>query len=160
MVYDFGGGTFDAAVVQVRDEQIQVVNHGGDSLLGGKLIDWEIVNQLLVPIVTKECNITREDKRWEAISHTLKYHAEKVKIRLSEEEEADFQIRQPYIDNKGASISFESELKRSDIERLAEPFIERSINKCKAVLEEARLTPSDIEKLILVGGPTLTPLFR
>jgi len=160
LVYDFGGGTFDAAVVQVRDEQIQVVNHGGDNHLGGKLIDWAIVNQLLLPIVTKECNITRKDKRWEAISHTLKYHAEEAKIRLSAEEETDLQVRQLYIDNKGTSIPFESDLKRSDIERLAEPFIERSINKCKVVLEEARLTNSDIEKLILVGGPTIMPLFR
>lgn len=160
MVYDFGGGTFDAAVVQVRDEQIQVVNHGGDNHLGGGLIDREIVNQLLVPVVIKECNITPEDKKWAAIRRTLEYHAEKAKIRLSDDEETDLEILHLYRDKDGASIPFEFELKRSDIEKLMEPFINRSINKCKAVLEEARLAPSDIEKLILVGGPTFAPLFR
>jgi molecular chaperone DnaK len=53
MSYDIGGGTFDAAIIQVRDGQIQVVNHGGDRHLGGKLIDWEIVEQILVPALTK-----------------------------------------------------------------------------------------------------------
>jgi len=160
MVYDFGGGTFDAAIMQVRDEQIQVVNHGGDNHLGGKLIDWDIVNHILIPAVTKEFNISSNDKVWEAVARRLKYEAELAKISLSAYKETDLMIRQLFIDDKGKSIPFEYELKRSDIERYAEPYIERSINKCKAVLEEARLSSSDIEKLILVGGPTLTPLFR
>lgn len=49
LVYDFGGGTFDAAVIQVRDGVIQVVNHAGDNYLGGKNIDWDIVEKLLIP---------------------------------------------------------------------------------------------------------------
>lgn len=160
MVYDFGGGTFDAAIMQVRDEQIQVVNHGGDNHLGGKLIDWDIVNHILIPAVTKEFNLSSNDKVWKAVGRRLKYEAELAKISLSAYKETDLIIRQLFIDDNGRSIPFEYELKRSDIERYAEPYIERSINKCKAVLEEARLSSSDIEKLILVGGPTLTPLFR
>jgi len=160
MVYDFGGGTFDAAIMQVRDEQIQVVNHGGDNHLGGKLIDWEIVNQLLVPRVTSEFNLSPEDNEWVDILRRLKYDAEFAKIQLSREDEVNLQIDRLFTDENGASVPFEYELKRSDVERLAEQFIERSINKCKAVLEEARLTPSDIEKIILVGGPILMPLFR
>jgi len=160
MVYDFGGGTFDAAIMQVRDEQIQVVNHGGDNHLGGKLIDWDIVNHILLPAVTKEFNLSPNDKVWEAVSRRLKYEAELAKISLSAYKETDLIIRQLFIDDKGKSIPFEYELTRSDIERYAEPYIERSINKCKTVLEEARLSSSDIEKLILVGGPTLSPLFR
>jgi len=160
MVYDFGGGTFDVAIMQVRDEQIQVVNHGGDNHLGGKLIDWDIVNHILMPAVTKEFNLSSNDKVWEAVVRLLKYEAELAKISLSAYEETDLNIRQLFIDDKGKSIPFEYELKRSDVERYAEPYIERSINKCKAVLEEKRLSSSDIEKLIIVGGPTLTPLFR
>lgn len=160
MVYDFGGGTFDAAIMQVRDEQIQVVNHGGDNHLGGGLIDLEIVNQLLVPAVIKEYNIEPTGKKWESILRKLKYHAEPAKIRLSRDEETDLVIDCLYKDKDGASIPFEFTLKRSDIEKLMEPFIERSIRKCKAVLEEARLASPDIEKLILVGGPTFTPFFR
>ncbi|MFC1952608.1 Hsp70 family protein [Chloroflexota bacterium] len=159
MVYDFGGGTFDVAIVQVRDEQIQVVNHGGDTHLGGKLIDWEIVNQLLIPAMKKEYKLEPDDIRWEAIGRHLKLYAEEAKIRLSSVGETDLLIRDLFLDASSVS-PFEYTLKRSDIERIAEPLIERSINKCKAVFEEKRLAPSDIEKTILVGGPTLTPIFR
>jgi molecular chaperone DnaK len=160
MVYDFGGGTFDAAIMQVRDEQIQVVNHGGDNHLGGGLIDSEIVNQLLVPLVAKEFNLSPDDRRWESVRRLLKYHAEDAKISLSRKDETDIKIENLFRVKDGASTRFECELKRNDIERLAEPFIERSINLCKAVLEEARLSSSDIEKLILVGGPTKAPQLK
>ena len=160
MVYDFGGGTFDAAILQVRDEQIQVVNHGGDNHLGGGLIDAGIVGQLLVPVVAKEFNLSPDDKRWEAVHSILKYYTEKAKIILSVEDKTDIEIQDLFLAKDGASTPFEYELKRRDVERLAEPLLERSINLCRSVLEEERLSSSDIEKLILVGGPTLTPLFR
>jgi len=159
MVYDFGGGTFDAAILQVRDEQIQVVNHGGDIHLGGGLIDSAIVDQLLVPVVTKEFNLSPDDKVWTPVRSKLKYYAEIAKISLSVEDKTDIEI--PSLFRKGGkTIPFEYELKRGDVQRFAEPLIERSINLCRSVLEGARLSSSDIEKLILVGGPTLMPLFR
>jgi len=160
MVYDFGGGTFDAAILQVRDEQIQVVNHGGDNHLGGGLIDSAIVEQLLVPAVAKEFTLSPDDKIWTPIRSKLGYYAEQAKIRLSAEDKTDIEIPILFLAKDGASTRFEYELKRSDVERLAEPLIERSINLCRSVLEGARLSSSDIEKLILVGGPTLMLLFR
>lgn len=159
MVYDFGGGTFDAAILQVRDEQIQVVNHGGDIHLGGGLIDSGIADQLLTPVVVKEFGLSRDDRLWKTIRPKLKYYAEPAKIRLSVEDKTDIDITSLFLKG-GKGMPFEYELKRSDVERLAEPLIERSINLCRSVLEEARLSSSDIEKLILVGGPTLMPLFR
>jgi len=159
MVYDFGGGTFDAAILQVRDEQIQVVNHGGDIHLGGGLIDSGIADQLLVPVVAKEFNLSPDDRVWTFVRSKLEYYAEIAKIRLSVEDKTDIEI--PSLFRKdGTSPPFEYELKRSDVERFAEPLIERSVNLCRSVLEGARLSSSDVEKLILVGGPTLTPLFR
>jgi len=159
MVYDFGGGTFDAAVLEVRDEQIQVVNHGGDNHLGGGLIDTAIVDQLLAPVVAKEFRLSSNDRLWKVIRSKLRFHAESAKIRLSVEDKTDFDIASLFR-RDGTSTSFEYELKRSDVERLAEPLIERSINLCRSVLEEARLSSSNIEKLILVGGPTKASLFR
>lgn len=160
MVYDFGGGTFDAAILQVRDEQIQVVNHGGDNHLGGGLIDSGIVDQLLVPVVTKEFGLSLDDRLWKTVRSKLKYYAEQAKIRLSVEDKTDIVIQRLFWTKDGASTPFEYELKRSDVERLAEPLIEKSINLCRSVLEKAPLSSSDIEKLILVGGPTIAPLFR
>ena len=68
LVYDFGGGTFDAAVIHVRDGMIQVVNHGGDNDLGGKLIDWAIVDQIFVPAILQEhrlSNFDRNNEKWQ-----------------------------------------------------------------------------------------------
>ncbi|MBN1191224.1 MAG: Hsp70 family protein [Dehalococcoidales bacterium] len=163
MVYDLGGGTFDVAIIQVRDGQILVVNHSGDNHLGGKLIDWDIVERLLVPALTKEyalSDFNRVNPKWNAAFAKLKLKAEQAKIALSNDDSIVITIDPLCIDDKGMPISFEYELKRNEIEPLIEPFIERSINRCKAALEEKRLSPDNIEKLILVGGPTRTPIVR
>jgi molecular chaperone DnaK len=58
LVYDFGGGTFDAAVIRVADGEFSTINHAGDNFLGGKLIDWDLVEQLLIPAVRQELGLT------------------------------------------------------------------------------------------------------
>jgi molecular chaperone DnaK len=160
MVYDFGGGTFDAAIMQVRDEQIQVVNHAGDNRLGGGLIDWEIINKLLIPDIKTQYKLPKDSPLWEKpIKRILKYYTEKAKINLSTNKETLLEINQLWLNNS-VDTSFERVIKRSEIEPLMEPFIERSIEICEKALKDANLNPSDIQKLILVGGPTLTPMFR
>lgn len=163
LVYDLGGGTFDAAVIQVRDLVIQVVNHGGDNHLGGKLIDWEIVEQLLVPALVKEHKLTdfrRGNKKWSGAFGKLKLAAEQAKILVSRDESAPIHFDNLCQNDRGEPVEFEYELQRKDVERLAEPFIVRSINICKKVLMDKRLGVSNIEKVLLVGGPTLTPYLR
>ena len=164
LVYDFGGGTFDAAVIQVRDGAIQVVNHEGDNHLGGKLIDWAIVDELLIPAAIQERRLTDfrrgGNNKWIGAIAKLKQHAEEAKIRVSRDNSAEIIIEFLCQDDRGDAVRFEYELKRADLERLAEPFVRRSINICKKVLVDKRLSPANMEKLILVGGPTLTPYFR
>jgi len=163
MVYDFGGGTFDVAIIQVKDGEINVVKHGGDNQLGGKNIDWEIVNQLLVPVLHKDYSLTNfnmGNPKWKAAFAKLKLHAEQAKIKLSRDTETDILLDNLCQDDRGMWVRFEHTLTRSAIEPLLEPFVERSINKCREVLEESRLSRGDVEKIILVGGPTLTPIFR
>ncbi|MHA2616631.1 MAG: Hsp70 family protein [bacterium JZ-2024 1] len=161
LVYDLGGGTFDAAVIQPRSGIIQVVNHGGDNHLGGKLIDWAIVDNLLIPAVTREYRLSdfrRDNRKWRSAIAKLKLQAEEAKIRVSSRESAwiiiEFEV------DHGQSVRFEYELLRKDVERIAEPIILRTINICKRVLNEKRLDPGSVEKVILVGGPTLMPYLR
>jgi len=163
LVYDFGGGTFDAAVIQARDGGIHVVNHGGDNHLGGKLIDWAIVDELLIPAVTREHRLRdfrRGNDKWRSAIAKLKINAEKAKITVSENETAEIIIDYLCQDDGGQPVRFEYELKKADVEKLAEPFILRSINICKKVLADKRLGASSIEKIILVGGPTSMPYLR
>ncbi len=162
LVYDFGGGTFDAAVIQVRDGEIQVINHGGEIPLGGKLIDWQIVDQLLIPAVAKAHHLSdfrRGNKRWTSAIAKLKLAAEEAKIRLSRDESVEISEFLG-LDDGGQPMMFEYELHRGDVEALAEPYILRTINICKRVLAEKRLGSGNIEKLLLVGGPTLMPYLR
>jgi molecular chaperone DnaK len=163
MVYDLGGGTFDAAITHMRDGLIQVVNHGGDKDLGGKLIDWEIVEKLLVPGLVRDYKLTdfrRGNSNWRGAFAKLKQQAEEAKIRLSTDEVTDIAIDEICQDDGGQPVRLEMEIRRSDIEPLIAPFVERSINICRKVLAEKRLDSGDVEKLILVGGPTLTPILR
>lgn len=163
LVYDLGGGTFDAAVIQVREGLIQVVNHGGDNHLGGKDLDWAIVEDILIPAVLREHELDdfrRGNPRWQLAIAKLKLHAEKAKIRLSRDEEVHDWIDNLFQDSAGAAVSFEYTIRREQVEQLMEPLVARSIDISKRVLKERRLGPGDIEKVILVGGPTLTPYLR
>lgn len=163
LVYDMGGGTFDAAIMQVRDGQIRVSNHGGDNHLGGKLLDWDIVNQLLIPTLLSQHplpDFKRGNPRWNAAIAKLKLAAEEAKIRLSRDASAEIAIDYLCHDDQNNPVAFHYDLQRADVERLAEPFIQRSINVCRRILRETRLQPGDIEKVLLVGGPTMMPYLR
>jgi molecular chaperone DnaK len=163
LVYDFGGGTFDAAVIQVRDGAIEVVNHGGDNFLGGKDIDWAIVERLLVPALMKDRKLTdfkRGNRQWRAAFAKLKWHAEEAKIALSRRKSFDISIRFTSEDNFPEQFQFDYELQQSEIASLADPFIKKTIDICRKTLSDKRLASSNIEKVILVGGPTLAPYLR
>src|SRR5262249_53581705 len=84
--------------------------------------------------------------------------AEAAKIELSQADSSTIYIELQ--DDNGQPFEFDYELMRADVERIADPFIERSVNLCKKALQESDLGPGDIEKILLVGGPTLTPYLR
>lgn len=163
LIYDFGGGTFDAAIIQVRDGLIQVVGHGGDNQLGGKNIDWAIVEQLFIPALTKDHPLTdfgRNNAKWRGAIAKLKIQAEAAKMRLSSSESTEVIVDFLCNDDRGEPVEFNFELRRSELQLLAAPFIRRTINICKETLEGRRLAPGNIAKVVLVGGPTLMPLLR
>jgi molecular chaperone DnaK len=161
LVYDLGGGTFDAAVVEVRDGEFSIVNHRGDTFLGGKLIDWRLVEDVLIPAATRQLGLDglrRGDLRWAAAVGKLKLAAERAKIQLSRADSVDIAVELE--DLAGKRLEFEHQLLRADVERLSEPYVARSVNLCRRALAEARLAPADIARVLLVGGPTLSPYLR
>lgn len=163
LVYDLGGGTFDAAVIKVRDGIIRVVNHEGDNHLGGKLIDWAIVEQLLIPALIRDHPLTdfrRGNPKWLKGIAKLKQAAEQAKIALSRQESKEIYIDAVCQDDNGESFDFEYDLKKNDVEKIAHPIILRTINICRKVLADRHLNMGNIERVLLVGGPTLTPYLR
>ncbi|MGA2247557.1 MAG: Hsp70 family protein [Verrucomicrobiota bacterium] len=162
LVYDFGGGTFDAAIIKSEEGTINVVNHGGDNFLGGSDIDWAIVEELLVPRILEQNlleNFKRGNLRWRQAFAKLKRAAETAKIDLSRSDRAVLETCR-FEDDTGNEIEFEAEIHRDHVMRVAEPVIRRSLDICKRVLKEKNLEPNAIERVILVGGPTLAPYFR
>lgn len=162
LVYDFGGGTFDAAIIKAEEGSIHVVNHGGDNFLGGSDIDWAIVEKILVPRLTGEFDLkdfTRGNRQWRQAFAKLKRSAEIAKIDLSRSERATLETCK-FMDGSGEEIEFECDLSRAELLRVAEPFIVKSAEICKRVLKEKNLGKDAVQKVILVGGPTLAPYFR
>ncbi len=161
LVYDFGGGTFDAAVINVREGEFGVVNHAGDNFLGGKLIDWALVDELLAPAVAKEHgleDLSRGNRRWAGNIAKLKHAAESAKIALSAGEVTE--VRVELLDGEGRPFEFVREVSRRELEKFTEPLYTRSVNLCRRALAEKGLGAGDIERVVLVGGATLSPGLR
>jgi molecular chaperone DnaK len=158
LVYDFGGGTFDAAIIQVRDGIIQVVNHAGDNYLGGKNVDWDIVERLLVPQLTREhplSEFSRQNPKWRSAFAKLKYAAEEAKINVSRSvSSSDIWIPDFLRED---SFDFNFVLTPAALEEITAPWIEQSIRLCHKTLDEKGLHRQDIEKVILSGGSSQFP---
>lgn len=162
LVYDFGGGTFDAAIIKAEEGTIHVVNHGGDNFLGGSDLDWALVEQVLVPRLLGEYSLkdfNRGNSLWRQAFARLKRSAEVAKIDLSRNEHVTIETCK-FTDGNGEEIEFECELSRAELVKVAEPIIVRSAEICRRVLQEKNLGRDAVEKVILVGGPTLAPYFR
>jgi molecular chaperone DnaK len=163
LVFDFGGGTFDAALLNVRDGAIRVVNHGGDNHLGGKDIDWKIVDNLLAPILHKHFALTnfhRGNDKWKPAFSKLKLCAEEAKVRLSSVASTEAIYDFICTDEKGERVELETIISRQQIEPFIQPLVLKAVETCRRVLREQRLGPDAIEKALLVGGPTLSPMMR
>lgn len=163
LVYDWGGGTFDAALINPKDGMFRVVNHRGDNYLGGKDIDQKIVDQLLVPKVQKETGLndfSRQNKKWNSSIAKLTRAAEEAKIELSSSDRTSLQVTDLILEGENPPYDFEGEITRDEIARLCEPLIDRTIQLCKELIAESKIRVENIEKLILVGGPTKAPYVR
>lgn len=145
-VYDFGGGTFDISLLRLEKGVFQVLATGGDATLGGDDIDHAIAEYALAQAGITSLPSTSA-ARW------LSW-ARKVKERLTQEEE----ISLPLPEEAGETSSFS--LSHTQFEALAEPLVARSLRACRDVLDDAALSPDDIQGIVLVGGSTRIPLVR
>ena len=151
-VYDLGGGTFDLSILELNKGVFQVLATCGNTRLGGDDIDRalfgflsEQLGQAGGPAVTKDAGIAAR----------LAEAAEEAKIRLSTETETTIAL--PFLTPE---FSFEFELRREQLERLAKPAVARTREYCLKALTDAGLASEDLDQVILVGGQSRMPLVR
>ncbi len=155
-VYDLGGGTFDISILEIGGGVFEVVSTSGDTHLGGDDIDERIV-QWLIDEFKQETGIDLRNDR-QALQR-LKETAEKAKKELSTKMETLISLPFIAVDSSGPK-HLERTLTRSRLEAMARDLIERTISICRHALEDAKLSPMDIDEVILVGGQTRMPLVQ
>jgi molecular chaperone DnaK len=166
LVYDYGGGTFDASIVAVRDGQLSVIRHAGDNYLGGADLDWKIVDEVLVPelvenysfaTLSREASASDVDKGRMLV---LKQLAERIKKELTSGESSEWQEEGLLEDDDGEPIDVEGALSRARFEELAAPAVDRSLGIVEKLIADSGIPRDKIDKLLLVGGSTFMPLVR
>ena len=163
LIYDFGGGTFDIALISCKDGILSVLGHNGDNFLGGKNIDWDIVNTVIIPKILEKyklVNFTRKNTKYQNIFSHLKYSAELAKIELSQYDKTTIEIEDIGKDDSGEEIMLSIDVSRSDLEKIIKPIIDRTIELTNDTLKESGLKSESVKKLILVGGPTQMPYLK
>ncbi|HEY1041476.1 MAG TPA: molecular chaperone DnaK [Candidatus Paceibacterota bacterium] len=153
VVFDFGGGTFDVSVLEVGDGVVEVKATGGDSFMGGRDIDQALINHI--------ANEFKKDSGITIINDPLALQrldeaAEKAKIELSTALETEVNI--PFITSDASGPRHLAlKVTRAQLETLAEQYINRSIEITKSVLADAKLSASEINEIVMVGGQTRMP---
>ena len=152
-VFDFGGGTFDISILEIQDGVIEVKSTSGDNKLGGDDIDEQIINYLIEEFKKDNGIDLRKNKM---ALQRLKEEAEKAKKDLSTLHETDINL--PYItaDESGPK-HLSVKLSRAKLESLCGDIFKRLIEPCKKALSDAKISTSQIDEVILVGGSTRMP---
>ncbi len=152
-VYDLGGGTFDISILELGDGVFEVKATNGDTHLGGDDFDERIVDYIVDEFKKENAVDLKADKQ---ALQRVRDAAEKAKIELSAAEEVE--INQPYITQKdGQPMHLTMKLTRAKLESLVEDLIEKTMKPVEACLKDSKLSASDINEVILVGGMTRMP---
>jgi len=156
LVFDLGGGTLDVTIMDFGGGVFEVVSTSGDTQLGGTDMDQVLTNY----IVDQFKNDTGIDLRNDKMAMTrLKEAAEKAKIELSSTLETDINL--PFITADAAGPKhLTMKITRAKLEELVRPIVERCRGPLEQALSDAKMTPADITRIILVGGPTRMPIIQ
>ncbi len=154
LVYDLGGGTFDVSIVQLSPGVMEVKASHGDVELGGADFDRLIADKARQAFLAKhEIDLAKDPLAWARLMRA----AEQAKIKLSTE--ASAQITEEFIAHEnGTPLHLQFAMTRTEFEALIRPFLERTLTSVRKALEMAEINANQLQRVILVGGATYTPL--
>jgi len=159
-VFDLGGGTFDISIIEIAEidgeHQFEVLSTNGDTFLGGEDFDMRIIDFLVAEFKKDQAVDLRNDP---LALQRLKEGAEKAKIELSSSHQTDINL--PYITADASGPKhLNIKLTRAKLESLVEDLVERTVEPCRVALNDAGMSASEIEDVILVGGQTRMPMVQ
>ncbi|MGQ0791427.1 MAG: molecular chaperone DnaK [Nitrosopumilaceae archaeon] len=157
LVFDFGGGTLDVTIMEMGGGVFEVMSTSGDTLLGGTDMDKVIIDYVVDDFRKKTgINLTADSTAMTRIREA----SEKAKIELSTVMETDINLPFIFHDPSSGTKNLEIKLTRAKFEELISSIVERCKPSVEKALEDAKLSKSDISKIVLIGGPTRIPLVR
>src|ERR671911_781870 len=157
MVFDFGGGTLDVTIMEMGGGVFQVKSTAGDTQLGGTDMDNKLIEYILQEFKQQTGLEIRNDK---AAMMRVKEAGEKAKIELSNLVSTEINLPFLAYDPSTGPKNLIINLTRSKLEELLRPIVEKCKNPMLQAIQDAKLTPADIDKIIMVGGPTRMPIVR
>jgi len=165
LVFDYGGGTFDAALLKVEDGIMKVIDTEGDNYLGGKNLDYGIVDQLIIPHIQENFDIAEllvDDAKKAELRIALKFFAEEIKNNLSFNPSHNIYVDPGDCgeDDQGEEIEIDLTVTQEQLKKVLAPIFQKAIECAISLLKRNNLSGSTLDSLILVGGPTLSPILR
>jgi molecular chaperone DnaK len=162
LVFDLGGGTLDIAVISTRAGRLNVLEHQGNNLRGGKDIDRAIVEQIFLPAIAEQFDVA--PMRSQGFSHPLlqklRTEAERAKIALSTDSRVSVYLSDVGEDASGKPIEMELTVTQDQLATLVKPLLEECIALARQALTTSRTPADELDRILLVGGPTQMPLIR
>ncbi|MCX7731871.1 MAG: molecular chaperone DnaK [candidate division WOR-3 bacterium] len=153
-VYDLGGGTFDISILEIGEGVFEVRSTNGDTHLGGDDFDQRVMEWIIEEFRREHGIDLSRDK---TALQRIKEAAEKAKCELSTSMETTISLPFIYADEKKGPLHIDMKLTRAKLEALVEDLVQKTLGPVRQALEDARLTPRDIDEVILVGGQTRMP---
>ena len=166
LVYDLGGGTFDAALIQAIEGDVTVLAHAGVNMLGGRDLDRALMDTVAMPWLRRKFDLPANfaaDPTYRQLGRIIRRSAEIAKIALSTRDETTISASDDEVrlhDLRGEPIYLDVALSRSVLEDLAGDMVQRSVECCRDMIGKVGYRNEDVARVVLIGGPTKIPFVR
>ena len=166
LVFDFGGGTFDVALMKANEGIMKVMDTEGDNHLGGKNLDSAIVDKILMPYLEDNYTINKilADDQWKGLlQNALKHPAEEIKINLTSKDKNQYEYLSGSPigkDDEGNGMEIDLTITKDQYEEALKPIFQRAVDISKKLLNNNNLKGSDLTTVLMIGGPTFSHTLR